>query len=109
MWQTWTALASVMVTLALGTATIVRGVRSDNALNVATNIQSTYTATMNLVEALQREVGRVTQSLVNCEKEHHIKDRQIDELQDQVQELSGMVRTLELNIEGLQRENGKHD
>lgn len=57
----WTAVAavgSVVGTFILGVLTLSRGSKSDKALNMATNVQSTYSAQKDLVDNLQEEVAR---------------------------------------------------
>lgn len=57
----WTAVAavlSVVGTIGLGLLTLLRGTKSDKALNIATNVQNTFTAQQALVDQLQEEVDR---------------------------------------------------
>lgn len=62
-WTAFAAVASVLGTIGLGILTFVRGTKADQALNTATNVQSTFTAQKELVDNLQEEVIRQREDL----------------------------------------------
>lgn len=62
-WTAFAAVASVLGTIGLGVLTFLRGTKADQALNTATNVQSTFTAQKELVDNLQEEVARHREDL----------------------------------------------
>lgn len=96
-WQTVVSILSVLITGGLGLATLVRGRNADKAVDTATNIQTTFNATNQLVKNLWSEVRRQGELLQKCEEEHESKDSQI-------RDMRLTIHTLELKVETLERE-----
>jgi predicted transcriptional regulator len=101
-WEGVAAIASVTVTLALGLLTYARGSKSDQALNIATNVQSTYVAQASLIDDLQAEVARTHNMLVNCEKSGR-------EIRSKYDEAKRLILVQEREIDNLKRVQAEHE
>lgn len=66
-WQTGVSILSVSITSILGIVTLTRGTSADKALNIATNVQSTFNAQGSLIEDLRQEIIRVRALHNECE------------------------------------------
>lgn len=78
-WEQATALTSALITGAIGLLTYLRGRRSDEALNVATNIKTTFDAQAQLIDALQEEIATQRGWLHACEESCRECRRQLEE------------------------------
>jgi len=67
-WQEVASLGSVVVALLLGLLTYTRGAKSDQALDIATNVKTTFEAQQALVNDLQEELVRNRNLAHDCEK-----------------------------------------
>jgi len=83
-WQSFAAVGSVLATIVLGILTFTRGVKSDQALNMATNVQTVYLAQQSLIDDLRLEVERLRGMWKECEG-------QSAELRDRVRKLENSL------------------
>lgn len=67
-WQPWLLVACSIATALLGWVTYKRGRRTDDVLNVAANIQSTYETQSDIIGGLRDEVGRLRSAHRTCEE-----------------------------------------
>lgn len=94
-WQTVAAFAGPTIALILGLAAILRTRNSTTALNVATNIQSTYDTQASIIATVQADLKWVKKELKACEEAHASARRENFRLETQVQRLATRVKELE--------------
>jgi chromosome segregation ATPase len=104
-WQSVASIGAVFVTGVLGFLTYRRGKSSDTALNVATNVQSTYSATLALVDQLQEEVTRLQRdvgshrtSLLECEENSSALRRKLAERNEMVSDQEHQIKKLQRTV-----------
>jgi len=78
-WEQFVALLSVLITGGIGLLTYLRGRRSDEALNVATNIKTTFEAQGQLIDALQEDIATQRGWLHACEESCRECRRELEE------------------------------
>lgn len=66
-WAVAAPAGSVAVTLLLGLLTLFRGAKANEALTASQNVQTTFTATKDLIDQLQEEVIAGRQQMKDCE------------------------------------------
>jgi LPS O-antigen subunit length determinant protein (WzzB/FepE family) len=109
-WQSIVALISPIAVVIIGVLTYRRGSKGDRALNLATNIQTTFNAQQGLIDNLQEETGRLGTALANCDhkcetvlKEHRKALQLIDVLQKRVESHELTIEIQKGQIELLSR------
>lgn len=94
-WQTVAAFAGPILAFILGLAALLRTRNSTTALNLATNIQSTYDTQASIITTVQADLRWVKKELHNCEEAHAEARRENFRLQATVERLEARVRELE--------------
>lgn len=97
-WQTFAAVGSLIVTATYGGLALYNRVKSDSALDVATNIKSTYDTLLAFVNELQEEVKNHRQHLEECETGKLQQAEEIKQLKEQVKEHEKTIKQLQVGF-----------
>jgi predicted RNase H-like nuclease (RuvC/YqgF family) len=108
-WELAIALFSVSGTVGLGLLTYFRGTKSDQALNIATNVQNTFDAQRGLVDNLQEEVQRYQSMLSDHREQIHECENQCRKCNHRLAETERELLARDAEIASLKKIMAEHE